>query len=64
MRASGVTLPVHIGLPGVADLTKLLTISGRIGVADSARYLKKNRNHGRPGDAEGLASAPTGCCGS
>ncbi len=44
MRASGVTLPVHIGLPGVADLTKLLTIAARIGVADSARYLKKNRN--------------------
>ena len=44
MRASGVTLPVHIGLPGVADLTKLMTIAARIGVADSARYLKKNRN--------------------
>ncbi len=44
MRASGVTLPVHIGLPGVADLTKLVTIAARIGVADSARYLKKNRN--------------------
>jgi len=44
MRSSGVTLPVHIGLPGVADLTKLMTIAARIGVADSARYLKKNRN--------------------
>jgi methylenetetrahydrofolate reductase (NADPH) len=44
MRASGVTLPVHIGLPGVADLTKLMTIAARIGVADSARYLKKHRN--------------------
>lgn len=44
MRASGVTLPVHLGLPGVADLTKLMTIAARIGVADSARYLKKNRN--------------------
>ncbi|MGZ5306730.1 MAG: methylenetetrahydrofolate reductase [Actinomycetota bacterium] len=44
MRACGVTLPVHIGLPGVADLTKLMTIAARIGVADSARYLKKNRN--------------------
>jgi methylenetetrahydrofolate reductase (NADPH) len=44
MRASGVTLPVHLGLPGVADLTKLMAIAARIGVADSARYLKKNRN--------------------
>ena len=44
MRASGVTLPVHIGLPGVADITKLMTIAARIGVADSARYLKKHRN--------------------
>jgi len=44
MRASGVTLPVQLGLPGVADLTKLMTIAARIGVADSARYLKKNRN--------------------
>jgi methylenetetrahydrofolate reductase (NADPH) len=44
MRASGVTLPVHLGLPGVADLTKLMAIAARIGVADSARYLKKKRN--------------------
>ncbi len=43
MRKHGVTLPVHLGTPGVAELTKLLTISTRIGVADSARYLKKNR---------------------
>lgn len=43
MRAAGVTLPVHLGTPGVAELTKLMTISARIGIADSARYLKKNR---------------------
>jgi methylenetetrahydrofolate reductase (NADPH) len=43
MRVSGVTLPVHLGTPGVAELTKLMTISARIGIADSARYLKKNR---------------------
>jgi hypothetical protein len=49
-------------LPGVADLTKLMTIAARIGVADSARHLKKNRNlighviKGRFGS--------TGCCGS
>ncbi len=43
MRAAGVTLPLHLGTPGVAELTKLMTISARIGVADSARYLKKNK---------------------
>ncbi len=43
MRAAGVTLPVHLGTPGVAELAKLMTISARIGIADSARYLKKNR---------------------
>jgi len=42
IRAEGITLPMHLGLPGVADLTKLMRIAARIGVADSARYLKKN----------------------
>ncbi|MEP6973338.1 MAG: methylenetetrahydrofolate reductase [Actinomycetota bacterium] len=44
MRAAGVSLPVHLGVPGVSELTKLMSIAARIGVADSARYLKKNRN--------------------
>jgi methylenetetrahydrofolate reductase (NADPH) len=43
MREAGITLPLHLGVPGVADLTKLMTISAKIGVADSARYLKKNK---------------------
>jgi methylenetetrahydrofolate reductase (NADPH) len=43
MRAKGIALPVHVGTPGVAELRKLMAISARIGVADSARYLKKNR---------------------
>ena len=43
MRGEGITLPLHLGVPGVAELTKLMAISARIGVADSARYLKKNR---------------------
>lgn len=42
MRSEGVWLPVCIGVPGVTDLTKLLNIAARIGVRDSARYLKKN----------------------
>jgi methylenetetrahydrofolate reductase (NADPH) len=43
MRASGVRLPIHLGVPGVAEVTKLLSVAARIGVADSARYLQKNR---------------------
>jgi methylenetetrahydrofolate reductase (NADPH) len=43
MRDAGVTLPLVLGTPGVADLTKLMVVSTKIGVADSARYLKKNR---------------------
>lgn len=43
MRRLGVTLVVHLGTPGVADITKLMAISARIGVADSARYLKKHK---------------------
>jgi methylenetetrahydrofolate reductase (NADPH) len=44
MRAAGITLPLHLGVPGVAELTKLMAVSARIGVADSARYLKKNKS--------------------
>jgi methylenetetrahydrofolate reductase (NADPH) len=42
-RAAGVTLPCHLGVPGAVDRTKLLTISIRLGIGHSARYLKKNR---------------------
>jgi methylenetetrahydrofolate reductase (NADPH) len=42
MRAEGIGLPLHLGVPGVADLTKLMRVATRIGVSDSARYLKKN----------------------
>jgi methylenetetrahydrofolate reductase (NADH) len=67
-RAEGISLPVHVGMPGVADPQKLLTIAARIGVADTHRFLVKNvrfvtrliRSGGfyRPdGLLEGLASA-------
>jgi methylenetetrahydrofolate reductase (NADPH) len=42
-RADGVTLPLVLGLPGPADLAKVLRIAARIGVAASSRYLRKNR---------------------
>ena len=41
-RGAGITLPAIIGLPGVAELHKLMLISARIGVADSRRFLRKN----------------------
>ena len=42
-RASGLTLPVHLGISGVVDRTKLLTMGARLGVGPSLRYLRKNR---------------------
>lgn len=42
-RVDGVTLPVQIGIPGVADRLKLLQISTRIGVGQSVRFLAKHR---------------------
>ena len=41
-RAEGITLPVHVGVPGVAEPQKLLAIAARIGVADTHRFLVKN----------------------
>ncbi|MBJ29867.1 MAG: 5,10-methylenetetrahydrofolate reductase [Acidimicrobiaceae bacterium] len=42
-RAAGVDLPCHLGVPGAVDRAKLLTISIRLGIGHSARYLKKNK---------------------
>jgi methylenetetrahydrofolate reductase (NADPH) len=44
VRDAGITLPIHLGVPGVLHLRKLMTIGARIGVADSTRYLMKNRS--------------------
>ena len=44
VRRRGVELPIHIGLAGVADPAKLLRISARIGVVDSARFLRGHSN--------------------
>src|SRR5262249_14738075 len=42
-RRVGLTLPIHLGLPGPGDLTRIARIAARVGVADAARYLRKNR---------------------
>jgi methylenetetrahydrofolate reductase (NADPH) len=43
IRQAGVTLPAWIGLPGVADMSKLITLSFRIGVGQSLKLLKKQK---------------------
>ncbi len=42
-RSDGITLPVRIGIPGVADRLRLLKISTRIGVGQSVQFLAKHR---------------------
>ena len=44
LRESGVGLGIYIGIPGVAELTKLISLSLRIGVGPSARFLSKNKS--------------------
>jgi methylenetetrahydrofolate reductase (NADPH) len=44
VRKRKVELPIHIGLAGVADPAKLLRVSARIGIADSARFLRGHSN--------------------
>ncbi len=40
--ARGTRLPIHLGIPGVVPRTKLLRVSARIGIGESARFLRKN----------------------
>ncbi len=40
--AVGIRLPVIVGVPGVVDKKRLFQVSRRIGVGDSARFLKKH----------------------
>jgi methylenetetrahydrofolate reductase (NADPH) len=35
---------VHLGVPAPVELRKLMAVSARIGLADAARYLRKNRS--------------------
>ena len=44
VRRRKVELPVYIGMAGIADPAKLLRISARIGVVDSARFLRGHSN--------------------
>jgi methylenetetrahydrofolate reductase (NADPH) len=40
--ARGTRLPINIGLPGVVGTVKLLQVSSRIGLGESARFLRKH----------------------
>jgi methylenetetrahydrofolate reductase (NADPH) len=37
-------LPIRLGLPGVVDRTRLMTVGTRLGIGASLRYLSKNRS--------------------
>jgi len=41
-RASGLEIPVHLGIPGAVERKKLLSVGARLGVGASLRYLQKN----------------------
>lgn len=40
-RNAGFKLPLHIGVPGVIDRTKLLSMGMRLGIGNSMRFVKK-----------------------
>jgi len=44
IRGAGISLRIHLGIPGALELGKLIAVAARIGVADSGRYLMKQRS--------------------
>ena len=43
VRSDGITLPIHLGMPGVGSIPKRISIAAKIGVGDSARFLSRHR---------------------
>ncbi len=43
-RDRGFRMPVQLGVPGVVDRTRLMTLGVRVGVGASMRYLAKNKS--------------------
>ncbi len=43
IRSDGITLPIHLGMPGVAQIRNLISISAKIGVGNSSRFLLRHR---------------------
>lgn len=44
VRRRGVDLPIHLGMPGLVQKLRLLRVSRRIGLGESARFLDKHRS--------------------
>jgi methylenetetrahydrofolate reductase (NADPH) len=44
LAASGVSLPVHVGIPGPVNRQKLVRISAGLGLGQSARFLQKQQS--------------------
>ncbi len=44
VRARGTRLPIWIGMPGCVDNKKLVRITMKIGLGESTRYMRHNRN--------------------
>ena len=44
VRRRGVQLPIYVGLPAPIDRLKLMRISAKIGIGESARFLRGHRN--------------------
>jgi len=42
VRDRGVALPIYIGLPGPVDAVRLLALSRRVGLGESARFLRRH----------------------
>ncbi|MGW6459381.1 methylenetetrahydrofolate reductase, partial [Streptomyces sp. NPDC055078] len=43
-RDRGLTLPLRLGVPGHVDRRKLMTVSGRLGIGKSLKFLRNNRS--------------------
>jgi len=41
-RERGLVLPIHLGVPGAVERTRLLSLGTRLGIGSSLRYLRKN----------------------
>jgi methylenetetrahydrofolate reductase (NADPH) len=41
-RDRGLTVPVHLGVPGAVERARLLSLGTRLGIGSSIRYLRKN----------------------
>jgi methylenetetrahydrofolate reductase (NADPH) len=44
LARDGIALPVKVGIPGAVSRQKLLRITGSIGIGDSAKFLRRQKN--------------------